>query len=144
MIIQKFLVFIFQMKIGQRLKSLSIINLCRLIEVVLLSKASQSGTERAMSQIKKIATRYQNIYCYGCKNKDGIDMINVLVFLKLNEGIYEFDKSLANEKFSKKHTDTLLKSKPIYYKSLSHKRKLNITDPSEKNAKKKKKLEQLS
>ena len=55
-------------------------------------------------------------------------------------GIYEFDKSLANEKFSKIYTDTLLKSKPIYYKNLSHKRKLKITDPSEKNAKKKNKI----
>ena len=53
-------------------------------------------------------------------------------------GIYEFDKSLANEKFSKIYTDTLLKSKPIYYKVLSHNRKLKITDPSEKNAKKNK------
>ena len=33
-----------------------------------------------------------------------------------------------------------MKSKPIYYKSLSHKRKLKITDPSEKNAKKKNKV----
>ena len=73
----------------------------------MLLKASQSGTERAMSQIKKIATRYQNIYRFGCKNKDGIDMINVLVFLKLNEGIYEFDKSLANEKSSKKQTNLI-------------------------------------
>ena len=67
------------------LKSLNITNVLKLIEVVLLLKPYQSGTERTMLCIKKIASRYPNVYRHGCRNKDKIDMVNVLAFLKLKK-----------------------------------------------------------
>ena len=55
--------------------------------MVLLLKPTQSGTERTMLCIKKIVSRYPNVYRHGCRNEDKIDMVNVLAFLKLNNNV---------------------------------------------------------
>ena len=48
--------------------NLSIVNILRLLEIVLLMKPSQSSTERAISRLKNTVTgRYESIY-----NRKGI------------------------------------------------------------------------
>ena len=71
-------------------------------------KASQSGTERAVSQIKKtVANSYEG--------KIGVDdMVNIIVILRTNSNIYDMDFKLAGKKYLELgHRPCLKKTKPI-------------------------------
>ena len=64
-----------------------------MLEKILLMKASQSGTERAMSFISDIVKgRFENIYRSGKTTKDEIDMVNVLTVIGQNRNIRNFNK----------------------------------------------------
>ena len=65
-----------------------------MLEKILLMKASQSGTERAMSFISDIVKGFdfENIYSSGKTTKDEIDMVNVLTVTGRNRNIRNLNK----------------------------------------------------
>ncbi|CAL4071505.1 unnamed protein product, partial [Meganyctiphanes norvegica] len=95
-------------------KTLKITNIVRALEICMLMKASQSSTERIVSQIKRtVRGRFENISRFGKVKED--DMVNINVFLRTNSGIDTMDAKLAAKKYREelKHRPSLKKSKPL-------------------------------
>ena len=91
-------------------------NVLRALEVVLLMKASQSSTERAMSFIgDTVKGRFENVYRSGQTTKSGIDMVNVLTVLGPTPNLRSLNKEVAYEKYmaTPHHYSVVWANKPL-------------------------------
>ncbi|CAL4069415.1 unnamed protein product, partial [Meganyctiphanes norvegica] len=92
-------------------QQLNMINICRLIEVTLLMKASHSSTEKVISVIHKtVEGRFENIYV---NPEASPDMVNIIVFSKCNSDMVKLNAEVARKEFvSMGQSKSQFKTKP--------------------------------